>query len=76
MTIRTVTLPPGAKHTHGDVTYYGPCTIELPESDAIWLSEAVIDARIATREKAKRIPSTSEAKAEAADTTETDKADA
>ena len=61
MNSRFVTLPAGAKHTHEDVTYYGPCTIELPEDDAEWLASAVIEARIERANKAKKIPVTPEA---------------
>lgn len=68
MNTQLVTLPAGAKHTHGGKTFYGPCQIELPEDEAQWLAESVINARIEKREKAKRLPLTPEAKEAQADT--------
>ncbi|OYV99041.1 MAG: hypothetical protein B7Z62_02060 [Deltaproteobacteria bacterium 37-65-8] len=58
--MKTVTL--AQNHKHGDTQYYTGNTITLPDEDADWLMQAVIETRAANREKAAKIPGTPENK--------------
>ncbi len=53
--MKTVTL--FVDHKHGDTQYYAGQSVPLPDADAEWLADAIVQTRVELREKAVKVMS-------------------